>query len=220
MLRRWGTDVVAFGPSSHAADTYFLVRAYADPADLNARQDAFYGSSEWREKLRAKIVSFITTYLSTVLWMSPVSVDDLRRSNASASRVKATKMLRNVAGFVCGLFAWTAVATLGKLALCAAQLLGPSPNLVSPRVLVLACRGNYARRKVLFRTRPGRAHNKARDAKSVHAIVCSVGDVGGPRSGWSGPMGSMAVGQTTLDSRVRGNDDRGFRFHANADMTT
>ena len=47
MLERWGTEVVAFGRSPQEADGYFLIRAYADLADLNARQDAFYSSDEW-----------------------------------------------------------------------------------------------------------------------------------------------------------------------------
>jgi NIPSNAP len=82
MLREWGTDVVAYGPSEHAPDTYFLIRAYADLDDLNRRQDAFYGSEEWRNGPRESIVSRIESHLSTVLWMSPEAIEDLRRRNA------------------------------------------------------------------------------------------------------------------------------------------
>jgi NIPSNAP len=82
MLRQWGTDVVAYGPSEHAPDTYFLIRAYADLDDLNRRQDAFYGSEEWRNGPRESIVSRIESHLSTVLWMSPEAIEDLRRRNA------------------------------------------------------------------------------------------------------------------------------------------
>ena len=35
MLREWGADVVAYGPSEHAPDTYYLIRAYVDLDDLN-----------------------------------------------------------------------------------------------------------------------------------------------------------------------------------------
>lgn len=83
MLLRWGTQVVAFGPSAHETDTYFLVRGYADLADLHAQQNAFYGSEEWRNGPREAIVTRIASYLSTVLWLSPESIEDLRRSNAS-----------------------------------------------------------------------------------------------------------------------------------------
>jgi hypothetical protein len=81
MLREWGMDVIAFGPSAHEPDTYFLVRAYDDLADLNAQQEAFYGSALWRDGPRESIVSRIESYLSTVLWLSPESVEDLRCSN-------------------------------------------------------------------------------------------------------------------------------------------
>lgn len=75
-------DVVAFGPSAHEPDTYFLVRAYADLADLNAQQTTFYGSDAWRQGPREGIVSRIESYLNTVLWLSPVAIDDMRRLNA------------------------------------------------------------------------------------------------------------------------------------------
>ena len=81
MLREWGTDVVAYGPSAHAPDTYYLIRAYADVDDLNRSQDAFYGSEEWRSGPREAIVSRIESHLSTVLWMSPQAIEDLRRRN-------------------------------------------------------------------------------------------------------------------------------------------
>ena len=51
MLRE-AMDVVAHGPSAHEPDTYFLVRAYADLADLEAQQGAFYGSDAWRNYMR------------------------------------------------------------------------------------------------------------------------------------------------------------------------
>ncbi len=79
ILREWGTDVVAYGASEHAPDTYYLIRAYKDLDDLNRRQDAFYGSEEWRNGPREAIVSRIESYLSTVLWMSPEAIEDLRR---------------------------------------------------------------------------------------------------------------------------------------------
>jgi len=86
MLREWGMDVIAFGPSAHEPDAYFLIRAYDDLADLNAQQDAFYGSPLWRDGPRESIVSRIESYLSTVLWLSPESIEDLRRSNVYAAQ--------------------------------------------------------------------------------------------------------------------------------------
>lgn len=76
-------DVVAFGPSAHESDTYFLVRAYADLADLEAQQASFYGSDAWRQGPREAIVGRIESYLNTVLWLSPEAVEDMRRLNAA-----------------------------------------------------------------------------------------------------------------------------------------
>jgi hypothetical protein len=84
MLRRWKTDVVAFGPGLAEADTYFLVRAYAGLAALQAEQDAFYGSDEWRAGPRESIVSRIESHLSTVLWLPEAAAEALRLANASA----------------------------------------------------------------------------------------------------------------------------------------
>ena len=81
MLRRWQHEIVAFGPSPHAGDAYFLIRAYDDLDDLNARQDAFYGSPEWRQGPRERVLAMIRHYQDAVLWASPETLDDLRRRN-------------------------------------------------------------------------------------------------------------------------------------------
>ncbi|HEX7917504.1 NIPSNAP family protein [Rudaea sp.] len=81
MLRAVDMDVVACGASAHEADTYYLIRAYADLADLNAQQDAFYGSDAWRLGPREAVLACIDHFLNTVLWLSPEGVEDLRRSN-------------------------------------------------------------------------------------------------------------------------------------------
>ena len=75
-------DVVAHGPGADD-DSYFLVRAFDDAADLAAREDAFYGSTAWREGPREAVVSLIETYVDTLLWLAPGSIEDLRRSNCN-----------------------------------------------------------------------------------------------------------------------------------------
>jgi hypothetical protein len=81
LLEAWRTDVVAYGPSAHEADAYFLVRSYPDLAALQAQQDAFYGSPEWRNGPRAAVLEQIESFLNTVLWLSPAGIDSLRRLN-------------------------------------------------------------------------------------------------------------------------------------------
>jgi hypothetical protein len=85
LLDAFGMDVVAFGPSAHDENAYFLIRAYDNLADLQSQQDAFYGSESWLRGPREPIVSRIESYLSTVVWLSPESIDDLRQSNGAAA---------------------------------------------------------------------------------------------------------------------------------------
>ena len=86
MLALHGMDVVAFGPSAHDPNAYFLIRAYDNLSHLQSQQEAFYGSEAWLQGPREAIVSRIDTYLSTVLWLSSESIDDLRVSNSATAR--------------------------------------------------------------------------------------------------------------------------------------
>lgn len=83
LLRAAGMDVVAAGASPHETDAYFLVRSFADLADRDRQQDAFYGSAIWREGPREAILDCIDAYLDALLWLGSEAVEDLRRSNAS-----------------------------------------------------------------------------------------------------------------------------------------
>lgn len=88
MLQQWGTDVVAYGPSAHEPDTYFLVRSYESLADLNSRQEAFYGSEAWRAGPREAVLGKIESYLNTVLWLSEAAIESLRELNTVPTYVQ------------------------------------------------------------------------------------------------------------------------------------
>jgi hypothetical protein len=81
MVRAYGMDVVTHGPVPNDDDGYFLVRSFASLAELTAQEDEFYGSAAWREGPRESLVSRITTYVDTLLWLSPVAIADLRAGN-------------------------------------------------------------------------------------------------------------------------------------------
>lgn len=85
LLRAWGTDVVAYGPSAGEPDGYFLIRRYLDRNDLEARQSAFYASEAWRSGPREAIVSRIVSHLRTLLWLSEESIETLRGLSLTAS---------------------------------------------------------------------------------------------------------------------------------------
>ena len=59
MLKRWGVDVVTFGPSPHDSDIYYLIRAYQSLADgrpartssTAARNGAMARAQPWWRRL-------------------------------------------------------------------------------------------------------------------------------------------------------------------------
>lgn len=79
MLRRWRVDVVAFGPSPHDADSYYLMRAYDSLEHRQESQDAFYGSAEWKEGPREGILRLIEAHTSIVLVLHEALITRLRR---------------------------------------------------------------------------------------------------------------------------------------------
>jgi hypothetical protein len=78
MLQRWQVDVVAYGPSSHDADSYYLIRAYPSLEARAQSQDAFYGSAEWREGPRESLLALVENYATTVLELDDKTVQGLR----------------------------------------------------------------------------------------------------------------------------------------------
>lgn len=79
MLKKWKVDVVAFGPSPHDENSYYLVRAYQSLEDRQASQDVFYGSPEWRQGPREAIIALIESDTSIVIEMEESVVDALRK---------------------------------------------------------------------------------------------------------------------------------------------
>ena len=79
MLHRWKVDVVAYGPSLHDADSYFLMRGFPGIDQRQASEDAFYGSSEWRNGPREAILADIITYTTIVIRLDVDAIAGLRR---------------------------------------------------------------------------------------------------------------------------------------------
>jgi NIPSNAP len=79
LLKQWRVDVIAFGPSLHDENSYYLIRAYDSLDERQSSQDAFYGSSDWRLGPREAIVSLIDSDASIVIDMETSVVDSLRR---------------------------------------------------------------------------------------------------------------------------------------------
>ena len=83
MLRRWGIDVVGFGPSIEDDEHWVLLRAFLSAEERTRQEDAFYGSDEWKTEHRPGIMALIETYHTVVLETTAEAVDALRESLAS-----------------------------------------------------------------------------------------------------------------------------------------
>ena len=79
MLQRWKVDVVAYGPSLHDQDSYFLMRRFDSLAQREESENAFYGSDEWKQGPRESIIALIDSYTEIVLQLDEPLVQALRR---------------------------------------------------------------------------------------------------------------------------------------------
>jgi len=78
LLEKWRVDVVAFGPSPHDENSYYLLRAYKSLEDRESSQGSFYRSDEWRKGPREEILALIESDTSIVIEMEEAVVDALR----------------------------------------------------------------------------------------------------------------------------------------------
>ena len=83
MLRRWKVDVIAYGPSLHDADSYFLMRGFPGVAERQTSEDAFYGSDEWRKGPREAVLAEIISYTTVVVNIDETTLRGLRQIGRS-----------------------------------------------------------------------------------------------------------------------------------------
>jgi ketosteroid isomerase-like protein len=99
MLLRWKVDVVAYGPSLHDADSYFLMRGFPSVAERQTREDAFYGSAEWKNGPREAVLAEIVSYTTIVVNVDETTLRGLRNTGRSTPATKENPMSREaVAG--------------------------------------------------------------------------------------------------------------------------
>lgn len=91
MLHRWKVDVVAYGPSLHDDDSYFLMRAFGSVEDRRRSEDAFYAGDEWRTGPREAVLSHILGYTTVVIAVDDATLEGLRRPMTHASLVSGRR---------------------------------------------------------------------------------------------------------------------------------
>ena len=79
LLQRWHVDVVAYGPSLHDENSYYLMRRFDSLAHREQSEDAFYASDEWRKGPRESILALIENYTEVVLELDEPTVQGLRK---------------------------------------------------------------------------------------------------------------------------------------------
>ena len=79
MLKRWNVDVVAYGPSLHDENSYYLMRRFDSLAHREQNEESFYGSDEWRQGPREAIIACIENYAEIVLELDESTVQGLRK---------------------------------------------------------------------------------------------------------------------------------------------
>lgn len=90
-LVRGVMDVLAFGPSAHDVDGYFLIRVFDDLAHRQRAQDSFYGSDAWRNGPREEILALIADYLDAVFELDEAGIAALRRREPDPTPVDRTR---------------------------------------------------------------------------------------------------------------------------------
>lgn len=79
LLEHWQVDLIAHGPSPHDDDSYFVIRAYEDLDARAASHAALYGSEEWRQGPRDRVLGLIESFTTIVLHLDAGTLERLRK---------------------------------------------------------------------------------------------------------------------------------------------
>ena len=79
VLLRWKFDVLAYGPSLHDQDSYYVIRRFDSVAQREQAEDAYYASDDWRKGPREAIMALIEDYRDVVFELDEAGVRGLRR---------------------------------------------------------------------------------------------------------------------------------------------
>ena len=78
MMRRYGINVVAFGPSLNNEDGYFLLRAFPSEPERVRQSQAIYATDEWEQNYDQPVTSMIADYQTAVMATSEQLVGQLQ----------------------------------------------------------------------------------------------------------------------------------------------
>jgi ketosteroid isomerase-like protein len=90
LLQRANIDVVAFGPSLHDSDSYYLIRAFESLEVRDRTEALFYGSREWLEGPRAAVLDAIAAYTTAVVSVDASTLKGLRLMSSPSPAAQPT----------------------------------------------------------------------------------------------------------------------------------
>jgi hypothetical protein len=67
LLKKWNFNLVAYGPSLHDTNSYYVIRRFKNLDDREKSEDAFYGSDDWKSGPRDAIMGLVDHFAYAVV---------------------------------------------------------------------------------------------------------------------------------------------------------
>jgi hypothetical protein len=67
LQKKWEIEVVAYGPSLHDEDSYYVIRSFKSLEHRQKTEDAFYSSDDWQKGPRTAILGLVENYATIVI---------------------------------------------------------------------------------------------------------------------------------------------------------
>jgi hypothetical protein len=67
LLKKWNFNLVAYGPSLHDANSYYVIRRFKNLEDRGKSEDAFYSSDDWKSGPRDTIMGLVEHFAYAVV---------------------------------------------------------------------------------------------------------------------------------------------------------
>jgi hypothetical protein len=67
LLKKWNFEVLAYGPSLHDVNSYYVIRRFKSLQDRERSEDAYYSSDEWQKGPRSAILALVDDFAYAVV---------------------------------------------------------------------------------------------------------------------------------------------------------
>jgi NIPSNAP len=67
LLKKWNFNLVAYGPSLHDTDSYYVIRRFKNLEEREKSEDAFYSSNDWKSGPRDTIMGLVEHFAYAVV---------------------------------------------------------------------------------------------------------------------------------------------------------